>query len=89
MALIDYCRPLHPTFDLGYAFEWDTGTPLIKNSEGLTDAEFINCTTALGMITNYLHQGMDPWEAVAAARKDWQAEKDAVDRLVPDAPPES
>jgi hypothetical protein len=57
-AIMDYCRPVHPNFDLGYAFQWDTGTPLIKNAEGLSDAEYINASTALAMITDYLNRGM-------------------------------
>jgi hypothetical protein len=86
-ALIEYCRQVHPEFDLGYAFQWDTGTPLIKDSEGLSDDEYRDCSTALAMITNYLHQGMDPWQAVASAKLEWQTEKETIERLYPASSP--
>ena len=82
-ALLDYCKDAGtPIADLGYAFQWDTAVPLIKNSENLTNDQFRNCDTALKNITDYLYAGDDPWKAVANARKDWDEEKERVRKEV-------
>src|SRR5258708_40050886 len=81
-ALIEYCAEAGTPVDLGYAFQWDTSVPLIRHAEGMTDDEFRNCDTALSNIVDYLHQGMDPWAAVTAAKKDWARERQRVADLL-------
>jgi hypothetical protein len=46
----------------------------------MSDQEYAKCATALAMITNYLHQGMDPWKAVVSAKEEWKKEKETIER---------
>jgi len=81
-ALIDYCGEAGTPVDLGHAFQWDTGTPLLKHSEDMTDDQYRNSDTALQVITDYMNAGCDPWQAVAKARQQWDAEKERVRKEV-------